>query len=230
MASFRDIKRKSRIDLHRHMQVPAMYYAPNPSTPGSFLDPVLISVRLHLKDKMLGDMPGTNFNYAERAEPIPRILFLRVQVEKPVRNAIVSIEEGEAYRVDFIEPPDDISVTAHVKRLTAAEAAGLATPVGALPALEYPAPTIPVWTGTPVNFPDGLSLSFQNDLALAQRVDFISDDVAYVGYAEPGSLTSSPAWRIKKVTFAGDDVTIQWADGTDDYIKVWDNRSSYAYT
>lgn len=110
MRSFRDIKRKGRRDLHKRMLVPAFYIVEGE-------EPLLVHVRVHTKFDALGDMKGTNFNYAEREDVLPRLLFMRDEVAMPVRGAIVSIEPHEAYTIDHTDPPDDISITAYVTPL-----------------------------------------------------------------------------------------------------------------
>lgn len=107
MASFRDIKRKARRELHERLQVSALYIVGDD-------DPVPVNVRVHTKFDALGDMKGTNFHFAEREEPLPRILFMRDEISRPMKNAIISISATEAYYVDHSDPPDDISVTSYV--------------------------------------------------------------------------------------------------------------------
>lgn len=131
MTNLRDLKRQARKDLHQHMQIPALYLVPAPAGSSSpYEAPLFVTVRLHLKFDAIGDMKGTNFHYAERHEPTPKIIFMRSEVNKPVRNAVIVIEAGEAYRVDNVLPPDDITVAAEVLRLSAAEASGLPVPDG----------------------------------------------------------------------------------------------------
>lgn len=111
MASFRDIKRRARRDVQNHMRVPALYLASFDAVP------VPCFVRVHTKFQALGDMKGTNFNYAERGDITPRIILWREEIPQPVRNAIVSVEAGEAYYLDNIEPADDLTITAMVVKL-----------------------------------------------------------------------------------------------------------------
>lgn len=126
MAGFRDIKRAARQALHRVLQIPALYILDpadlvnNPAVP--------VAVRLHISFNALGDVKGTSFSYAERHELGPRIIFLKSEVT-PVRGAVVSIESGEAYRIDNVLPPDDFTVTAEVAAMRSAETAGLPVPV-----------------------------------------------------------------------------------------------------
>lgn len=122
MPGFRDIKREGRRDVHRELQVPALYIA----APGA--TPVGVTVRVHTKFDALGNQKGTNFHSAEMIERQPQIVFMRSEGVVPARNAIVSVEPGEAYRIGPVSPPDDITITAIVTALTAAEAAGLPVP------------------------------------------------------------------------------------------------------
>lgn len=117
MAGFRDLKRKMRRDVHRVMFVPALYYA----TPTSV--PVAVTIRDHTKiaaatnGALTGG--GAAASYAQTVEHEPKILFMVEQLPagKPRYGAIVSVEAGEAYRVEAADPADDITVTAKVARL-----------------------------------------------------------------------------------------------------------------
>lgn len=62
-------------------------------------------------------------------------------------------------------------------------------------------------------------------------VDWISDDVFYFGQAAPGTITSAATWRVQRVSIApGDgDTDARWADGTADFIKIWDDRATFTY-
>lgn len=119
--SWRDIKRDKSRDVHTHMQVPALYIEPGQP-------PRCVSVRLHTKYEKLGDMRGTSFSFAEKQEVSPRIIFMCDEVPNPVRNAIVSLAIGEAYRIDNTLKPDGEFVTAEVLRVSDAEAAMLPVP------------------------------------------------------------------------------------------------------
>jgi hypothetical protein len=71
----------------------------------------------------------------------------------------------------------------------------------------------------------------EDEVALAKRVDFITESLLYKGEAIPGTLNSEPGWRIRRLIIGSDnDVTEEWADGTADYIKTWDNRLTYTYS
>lgn len=62
------------------------------------------------------------------------------------------------------------------------------------------------------------------------RFDGDSPTVNYVGEASFGAVTSSAVWRIKKITYTGDSLSITWANGTDEYNNIWDNRASLSYS
>lgn len=112
-----------RRDLHAQASVPAFYFAPGVAADGDYTE---ITVRFFDKVADLGDAKGYD-GAAERRDTKPRLLFLRSEVE-PERGAVVSIEAGEAYKVDLTQPPNDITTTAEVKRLSASAAAAYPVP------------------------------------------------------------------------------------------------------
>lgn len=133
--TFRDIKATARAKVHSTMQVEALYLVANPDyvSPGDTPteDPYIetpVNVRVHSGKIALGDMKGTNFHFAERTEENPSIIFLVSEIAAPERNAIVSVVAGEAYRIDYVEPTDNLTVTAKCLRLNASEAADLPVP------------------------------------------------------------------------------------------------------
>lgn len=65
---------------------------------------------------------------------------------------------------------------------------------------------------------------------LAIQIDEVSDTVSYVGRAEPGTLTSGFVWQISRLTETGPDLVVEWAEGTSEFDKVWDNRLLYNYS
>lgn len=94
------------------MGIPANYYLPSfdPDTD----EPQLVSVRRHMKVAMVGDVKGTNFNYAERPEEGTYLIFDREEVAAPVRNALVFLAIGETYFIDHLEPPDGMTIKCRV--------------------------------------------------------------------------------------------------------------------
>ena len=122
MGKFRSQIREARQTLHEYMSVPAFYF----SDPAAS-DPKRITVRVHEKWVALGDLKGTNFNYAEISDMAPRIIFMRNEVE-PKRNFYVSVEPGVAFQIDTVEQPNDITVSAKVIILEAADTEGFPVP------------------------------------------------------------------------------------------------------
>jgi len=58
-----------------------------------------------------------------------------------------------------------------------------------------------------------------------------SDNVIYYGLASPGSATSAAVWQIKKLTYAGSNLTsMRWANGAKTFANVWDNRAALSYS
>jgi hypothetical protein len=73
--------------------------------------------------------------------------------------------------------------------------------------------------------------AFGEGAMTVKRVDFVGESVVYIGHAAPGTLPGAAGWRIKRLTFGpGDDVTEEWAGGTNAFNKVWDNRAALAYS
>ena len=64
----------------------------------------------------------------------------------------------------------------------------------------------------------------------AKQTDFTdNDNVIYAGKAQVGSSTNSPVWSISKTTIVNDDISVQWAEGTALFDKVWNDRLTYTY-
>lgn len=123
---FREQMRDARRQLHDYMSVTAVaWYGDVPTDPA---DLIPLTVRVHEKWLALGDLKGTNFNYAEVEAIAPRMIFMNDQII-PDRDLIVSVEPGVAFRVDRTLPPDDITTTGVVIRLEEDETVGF--PVGA---------------------------------------------------------------------------------------------------
>lgn len=127
MGSFREQMDEARSVLHEEMSVQAIYFL------GEY-DPIRtvvkeITVRVHDKFMALGDLKGTNFNYAELESVAPRIVFWRGEDGfEPERNAYVSVKPGVAYRVDTPVPHDGVTITASVVRLDEKKTVGFPVP------------------------------------------------------------------------------------------------------
>lgn len=126
MGRFREIKRQMRRDAHQELCVSAFYI------PATGATPVPVTVRVHRRSDMptLGDMPAMS-GEALMAATEDRIRFLRSELPSHLRtNAVVSVEVGEAYNVEFWYPKDDEFITARVTPLKEADAEGLPVPNG----------------------------------------------------------------------------------------------------
>ena len=110
MATFREQKRKGRLQLHQRLAEPALYFA----TPSA--EPLALTVRLHLSFDQIGEL-FNRIGFAERNEMTPRIVFLKEQVS-PIRNAIVVTKDMGAFMLDNTMPPDDVTVLGEVVRMT----------------------------------------------------------------------------------------------------------------
>ena len=64
---------------------------------------------------------------------------------------------------------------------------------------------------------------------LSRRVDTVTDDLMYVGEAPSGASESDAVWRIKRITFSGDDITIVWPQGNASFAFIWANRAALVY-
>lgn len=125
MSSWRNHKRQARRDIHSHMGVPALLLL----AVGGEAYPVTIRGPWTKRPVLTGDLAGGGEGWAQREDTAPRILFYRDQLPfKLCRNAIVSVELGEAYRIGTAEPVNDETITADVVPMSAEEAAGLPLP------------------------------------------------------------------------------------------------------
>lgn len=71
----------------------------------------------------------------------------------------------------------------------------------------------------------------EEDEVYATRVDFVTDNLIYRGEAQPGTLESQAAWRIRRITIASDeDITEEWANGTSAFANIWTDRASLSYS
>lgn len=58
-----------------------------------------------------------------------------------------------------------------------------------------------------------------------------SNNPIYIGKAKYGTLKSAAKWQIQKLTYSGTNPTdIQWANGEDAFVNIWDNRAALSYS
>ena len=69
------------------------------------------------------------------------------------------------------------------------------------------------------------------DLTMADLVTLVDEDsnTTYIGKAAPGTLSSSPNWKIQRIVDTNGDLEIRWADSAN-FSQIWDNRSSLSYS
>ncbi len=58
-----------------------------------------------------------------------------------------------------------------------------------------------------------------------------SDNAIYVGEAKPSTKQDASGWRIKKITYDGNNPTdVKWAEGSNAFGFIWDSRTTYSYS
>lgn len=62
------------------------------------------------------------------------------------------------------------------------------------------------------------------------RIDVPVSGTTYEGYALPGTLNTTPAWKIKRIVVAGNVTTTTYASGNSNFDKIWDDRATYTYS
>lgn len=73
----------------------------------------------------------------------------------------------------------------------------------------------------------------EDDEMYAKRVDFVdAQNLLYRGEASPGSDEADPVWRVRRISFVGsdEDIVEEWAEGSANFDKVWDDRASLTYS
>lgn len=122
MADFRALKNKARADLHERMKVRAYYFETDADVP------IPCHVRVHTKNKALGDLKGTSLSYAETEAEVPKLIIWRDEIANPARGSVITIAADEGYKVDHQEPADGLTITVHVSRMTARDMQGRSFP------------------------------------------------------------------------------------------------------
>ena len=74
-------------------------------------------------------------------------------------------------------------------------------------------------------------LSLAGEMSSAIEFD-ASNNPIYVGEAKPSTAPSSTGWRVKRITFdvSNNPTNVEWAEGTAEFDKVWDDRLIYRYS
>jgi hypothetical protein len=77
----------------------------------------------------------------------------------------------------------------------------------------------------------GTSVAIVNDdIELVIKTDEVSKNLSYIGYALIGTADSSATWKIKRIQTIGSITSVQYANGTANFDKIWNNRSTYTYS
>lgn len=110
MATFRELKRRARRQLHETLSEPALYFSRREDTPQA------VTVRLHLNFSLLGDLLATRVGFGDVQEMTPRIVFMLAD-GRPARDGYVVTEDMGAFYIDNVQDPDDITMTAMVSQV-----------------------------------------------------------------------------------------------------------------
>lgn len=76
----------------------------------------------------------------------------------------------------------------------------------------------------------GQGFKYTQDVANLTKIDEVDANTTYIGKASHGAATSSAVWQIKKITVSGTLTTIAYANGSDNYNQIFDNRTSLSYS
>lgn len=83
-----------------------------------------------------------------------------------------------------------------------------------------------------IGYLDDILTELQSDTAnktLTVRLDEVSDTLFYVGKALVGSLDSEAKWQIVRYTTTDSILKAEYANGTEGFTSVWNNRTSLTY-
>lgn len=82
-----------------------------------------------------------------------------------------------------------------------------------------------------------------SDVILRDRVEYVTEEdevydievdtsvpnVTYVGQALPGTSSSVASWRIKKITETSTGSSVDWANGSAEFVHKWDDHLTLTY-
>lgn len=134
MTAWADAKKAARQTVHDTFALPGIFYETAISVPTA--DDDTVTVRVHDKDKNVGDLAGTNLSYAEVAERPTRMIFQTSELDGRdiARGSMVSMlnymGDMVGYYIDVVLPPDGLTTTCEVTPLSASELSGKLLPDG----------------------------------------------------------------------------------------------------
>lgn len=77
----------------------------------------------------------------------------------------------------------------------------------------------------------GETITYGRTAGFTTKCVYDGTNPIYIGKARPGVLTSEAGWQIQKIDYDGDSITsISWAEGNDNFDKVWDDYLNYQYS
>lgn len=132
MATFREMKRDIRRQLHEHMSDVVLYLAERTA------DPIPVKVRIHDMFTDEGSIGGRDTGWAERKEITPKARFLGTA---PKKGGLVVTKDMGAWAIERTYPAHDITIDVELTKLSP----GQATTEGLdllLPWCGLPAPTV----------------------------------------------------------------------------------------
>jgi hypothetical protein len=72
--------------------------------------------------------------------------------------------------------------------------------------------------------------NFPSEQVYATRVDEASSTVTYIGKAVPGTTNAASLWQISRLTQSGSVLSSEYANGSDAFNQVWNDRASLSYS
>jgi hypothetical protein len=78
---------------------------------------------------------------------------------------------------------------------------------------------------------NGQNGTWEDEVPMSKKVDFVGDTIIYIGRAVPGTDAGTSLWQISRTTLApDDDVVVEWAAGNANYDKKWNDRLTLTYS
>lgn len=132
--SWQAAKLKARQAVHDTFSLSAIFYETDASIPDADADTV--TARIHDKSTPVGDLAGTNLNYAETMERPTRVIFLVADMvgRNLDRGSIIVgtdyASQNVGYFIENVHPVDGLTVTVDVTPLSDSEMSGKLLPDG----------------------------------------------------------------------------------------------------
>jgi hypothetical protein len=97
-----------------------------------------------------------------------------------------------------------------------------------IPFLSFPAFADQVQITSPLPLP----ITIGNNGIQLDSAGRSDDQPVYIGFAAPGTSTSSSGWKIMELIYdtSGNISQVLWANGTANFDKTWTSRAGYSYS